>query len=350
MFAMNQTTGTLLAASTALCVATAASADILPAPSQEFPTIQSAIDAAQPGDEVQVAPGLHEEDLTIFARSGFIALVGSAEGSIIRGNLEITSSEIIVISTLQFEDPGDDPNSFTPLIGIRQSAEVFVLESSFLDSDPNTVATGISIADSLGVEVSSCRFAGLETSLNLVRVQTARVSGNRITAGLRDSTFVSVFQTQDCSMTENAIQRTLIIAAQVERYLLQSNRFKGSEVAIGNSATAVVTQNRFKKAARDQFVVAALLVANCTESEVTGNTFRRTDGASDEDAGIRVQRTAGLLVADNVLTRAGEFGIHLESDANIIRGNKALRSGQFDLFDAEGGNEFEANRFGTSNL
>ena len=82
-------------------------ADTLTVPSEAFPTIQSAVDAAQDGDIVLIAPGLYSESVTVTTNGisliakGSVRLVGTAAGAALRlaGNdisvqkLRITGSQ-----------------------------------------------------------------------------------------------------------------------------------------------------------------------------------------------------------------------------------------------------------------
>lgn len=64
-----------------------ARADTLKVPSEAFPTIQAAVDAAQDGDEILIASGLYEESVTVTTSGvtlrgkGSVRLAGSAPGA-----------------------------------------------------------------------------------------------------------------------------------------------------------------------------------------------------------------------------------------------------------------------------
>ncbi|NJL27094.1 MAG: hypothetical protein HC897_04015 [Thermoanaerobaculia bacterium] len=77
---MKSLNGLLLSLICGASQATSATAAILLVPSAPHPTIQSALDAAQPGDEIHVAPGTYNEALT-FTRCGLpgqpITLMGA---------------------------------------------------------------------------------------------------------------------------------------------------------------------------------------------------------------------------------------------------------------------------------
>lgn len=335
---------TTLAALTSILFATGASADLLTAPSQEFPTIQEAIDASGPGDSILIAAGTTEENLSIIDKDNLL-ISGDIQGAVIKGRIVVARSADIAFQFLGFEDDAENPGNFTCIIA--NSSRVSLSNCRFfdLDLDPVKTAKALQAQDSADISILACEFSQQFEALDVDRVQRFTMAGNRVGAGQREFSIVSLTDSPDLAMQGNVFARTFVTALGTERLLIEENTFNAATVGLLAAESATVASNKFKRASRDRGG-AALDVAASPGASITSNRFRRTG----REAGIRIDSNF-VLIESNNLKKAGGRGIHLLQGGNVLRSNVAKRSTEFDLFDETGGqNALEDNTFGTTNL
>lgn len=95
-----------------LCAVTAATADELQVPS-EFGSIQAAIDAAAPGDEIVVAPGVYGELIDLLGKAVTLRGAGGPDVTTIDGDLVPLRDDHSVIRCVSGEGPGTVIEGFT---------------------------------------------------------------------------------------------------------------------------------------------------------------------------------------------------------------------------------------------
>ncbi len=143
----------ILCASILLFVLFTAHADILHVPAQ-YPTIQAAVDSAVYGDEIQVAPGLYEENVYIDSLNG-VTLTGSGflepdvctiDGRNVFRGIEMYNSSHCIIQGFEIRNCWDE------CIVVRNCYKVSILKNYLHDcNDP--VGCGLEIQQCFGVDV-----------------------------------------------------------------------------------------------------------------------------------------------------------------------------------------------------
>jgi parallel beta-helix repeat protein len=135
--------------------AAAARADTLNVPSDDFPTIQSAVDAAVAGDVIVVSAGVYAETVTISEKTG-ITLKGKGYPTIQPGDangIVISASEDITVSGLEVYQAA---HGFQVTISTNVSISKMVVSGSTVNS--------FTLSANEGVRISKCEVFGAASS------------------------------------------------------------------------------------------------------------------------------------------------------------------------------------------
>ena len=385
--------------------AAAARAETIVVPSDEHPTIQSAVDAAAEGDLVLVNPGTYEEsvavstyDLQIRARGKVILSPGpgndgfdlqevggvTLQGFTIRGaatgvfadasfdcrlvklviedvagiGIHLDNSDDVLISRCRVTGCGED--------GVRASgsSRPVVERSVFADC----------VADSLHLNPESPDGAA-----------PATVSRNRITGGNYGVNLGGEGSLVERNVIEAGGQFAIFLPAaqNCEGTIIDRNRCRsGGAVGISVAGAGVsATRNSMLACAiylagsgvvADRNRVAGGVFGVYADGSVGGATVARNRVSDVSAFGIRVQGNSpatvignsiattgqeGLAVSNhgstvdgNRVKGAGDYGLVMNGTGCTVTGNSVRGSGTLDLADGnpEGANSYEGNRFGTT--
>jgi len=389
----------------ALC-ASSAGASVLKVPSDDYPTIQSAVDAAVPGDTIVVSKGIYDEDVSIDAKAdltirgkgrpviqpfgiGF-AVTGGSEAITITGfeieggavGAQVEASVGVLLSRLFIHD--------STQAGIDLSLDTgATISRCVLDTMP----TGIQDVTSDFLVIDRCVLTGVAgTGLSLspdvggnFGDNHAVVTRNRIAAGSEGIRFGG----EDAEISRNAVTGfanfgiELPFATSSDRTVLSRNRVSGEAGAVGikvASNQSTVSRNVLDGCAiyfdGNGHVVEGNRVANAIWGvyangnglTITGNRLStlsafgmRVNGTTCTVEGNLVAGVTGNgieigggsnTVDGNRVSGATVNGFDVSGTGNTLTGNRASGSGEFDLRDhnAPAANTYEDNRFGTSQI
>jgi parallel beta-helix repeat protein len=181
----------------------------LQVPSPEYPTIQTAIDAAEDGDQVQVAAGTYDEDVSLYYKSQ-ITLQGAGWASTtIRGHIEITLGDHCKIDGFTItKRPGGAGYDYIDIIYSDYSIlsnndinnEIAQYEAQFTNITNNNIIsvdqdhTGVSSTDSKSTVIDNNVISGHYTGIQLfdydVVISNNKITGNLLGIYLTDSTAI----------------------------------------------------------------------------------------------------------------------------------------------------------------
>jgi parallel beta-helix repeat protein len=391
----------------ALC-ARSAGADTLTVPSDDFPTIQSAVDAAGEGDVVLVGPGTYVEtvnvnlktDLEIRGRGwpliqppagpGF-DIYGANTGLLVQGFAIDGASYGVSVSD------GADLR-FVKLLITGSTEDGIILEGAdgvVISKCEVTGSTNHGIQDfgSAGLVIEKCSLEGnLGDSMRLSIAEGgnggsngAVVTKNRVTGGDAGIRFAG----EDAEISKNRIEGwgeygiEVVSGTSSDGLVVTKNRISGGGGAVGlkvNVGPTTVTKNVLDGGAiflsGGFHVVDANKVSNATwgvysdgtdctisgnrltalqafgirangsEAVVTGNRLAGVNGNGIEIAG------GGSIIEGNRVSGATGNGFDVTGTGCTLTGNRASGSGGFDLRDhnVPGVNTYEGNRFGTESI
>lgn len=287
----------LLALGFVLTLAPGASAAKLRVP-KDHATIQAAIDAAGPGDVVEISKGTYQEtlsisksDVTVRAKKGHVVVVDAGGTG---RPLGVLFSVGVTVKNLRFRNTADDVG-----IGVAVSSGI-VLRGCRVEDVPNHHGIEIGAAT---VTLEKCRVDG--------------VGGDGIHVTTNDAVI------RKCTVREVGGAGVAVLGARVT---IERNTIEGAGgggIVVGNGVTgstdAVVKKN-----------------------DVTANVGPGISVASDATGGLYTKNTVKKGLADGLLVA----GI-----GNSFVGNTAKKNGGFDLNDStgEGENTYSGNSFGTVN-
>lgn len=383
-----------------LFAAAAARAETLRVPEQ-YATIQAAVDAAQPGDVVEVGSGIYPGQVSLSGRTG-ITIRGRG-GPILQpgpgeAGFSVSDSGGIAIEGFAIEggDRGVDA-SISVLLLSRLTVSGTTDAGIALDECDGSVVTrcrvegagshGILDSDSDGLVVERCVVEGsagdaIRLSPGSPGTDGARVERNRITGGVVGVRSVGI----GSLIARNRIREVSDIAIDVvdgsasANTVVESNRV-ATQGAVGISLVAhlgAVRGNRLAACAifcigdaidveGNRISAGAVfgIYVDGPAATVASNRLRDAQvfgiRVFDDGPEIRGNAVAGsggegisVYANDAVLHRnrvagAASFGIILDGTGATVTGNRARGSGQADLADtqSQGVNTYEGNRFGT---
>ncbi|HEX5010390.1 MAG TPA: right-handed parallel beta-helix repeat-containing protein [Planctomycetota bacterium] len=388
----------------AAVLAAGARADVLHVPA-EFPTVQEAVDAAQPGDQIVLAAGSYHDpvevqdaqDVTIRGQ-GQVILAG---GSVAEAGLQLLNCTDVSVEHLRVEDAlgtgifvgqstGVALRHVTCRAAVGEAVQVELADGMLLDhvlvEGPGS--GGILLSECSDSVVSHCKVKGvdfegigLSDTIHCV-VDHCRVTGANpgIALGLTGSSVGCQARKcvvldapemgiravgEDCLLLDNRVQHAvdqgLVVDFPSVGGLVQGNKAiacgRGIEI---NGTGLLLRDNRIVSPEQDGLVCGngvnevadtrvlhaghdAFVIGAVSGGSLTGCKASKATGQGFEVAGTH------LVFTGNTSTGAGEFGFHVTGTDNLFVGNKATGSGAVGLDDEVGGNSYLENEFGVLN-
>lgn len=384
-----------------LAAAAVARADTLRVPSDDYPTIQSAVDDAGVGDTVLIGPGTYVETVVVTDKAGLTLrgrgwpVLAPGGGGVI---LEIEAgSQEVLVTGIEFEGGGDT-------IRVENSTDVSLVNLRIHDSAlsgifcfnnegivvsrcwiSNTGGNGVTDFGSTGFVAEKCRLEDIDeygiflSDADVTPTVGAVVSKNRVVGAtygvliggadnvieknrfelLSDrGVWAGWFAGTNAVITGNRIQTagTYGIDGVGEDVTIVGNTVEGGGLRFSTDSS-LVDRNRVVGASGDGITISGV------ENTVTRNQVRDPAGdgivldgggfiadrnlvAGAGGDGIELIGTAANLTRNRV-SGAGDNGFLIDGNPNTITGNRASDSGDFDLADtsSEGVNTYEGNRF-----
>lgn len=307
-------------------------ADTLKVPT-DFQTIQAAVDAAVPGDLINVGSGSYTENVVI-AKSG-ITLKGSKSAVISGGGVPLTITGADDVTITGFTLNGGNPANLA-----ATSSNRLLITKVRMQSGPGF---GIDILGGDGVQIVKNTISGV--ALDCIEIDD-------VTGGL-----VSANKLTGCGA--NGIDVTSV-GMRIEKNKVASPdrdglSLRGSEIAIKNKVTlsgddgiatsgtgATLEANKVTSAGDDgfdvdgangTFVKNSVKIADSDGFQITGpgNTFtaNKVRAAGDNCIEVSVGAGAQTLTANQVST-CGDFmttgdGFRIDTPSNTLVGNKASK-------------------------
>lgn len=349
-------------------LAVGATADTLRVPS-DFPTIQAAVDAAGPGDVIDVAKGTYDETVVISGKTE-LTLRGKAKPTIDGANagvpLRIEGSQGIEVDGFALADGFEDD------VEIVGSSDVIVrrceLDGGALD--------GISVDDSTNVLIEKNRFTdqgddGIDFDQDEGPVTDSVISKNRFERVADDAIdldgsghLVEKNRASGCDQgihvndgsTGNTIEKNTISNTDGDAIDLEGSDndvLKNKIARAGSGGIGVYGDgNRVEKNKIDRADDEAIDVEG-SDNEIIANKGKSSGGNGVEvgEEGSPGEAT-GNLFERNKISDSVEHGFLVRDTGNTFRANKAAKSGGFDLLDetVSDGNVYQDNKFGTQQI
>jgi hypothetical protein len=397
-----------LAAALGLAAASPALADTLKVPSEAYPTIQSAVDAAADGDTVLVAPGDYAEivmvmdktNVTIRGRGypsinapGFAFSVTNGTGVAISGfqvvggggGVSATMSTDVAVTKVKVAAPTTLAFEFLQCTGVLLSrCEV-----------TDAVANVVQDTSSLGLRIEKCRFLN-NAAGDVIRLSPsaggtggsngAIVSKNRIEGGDTAIRFAGTNALVEKNRMSALASKGIVVdgTTDTDGSILSKNRIDlvggsdGIEIVdtqvtvVKNTITggrirvsgndSILDRNTVRASTGSGFILVGdgILVTRNKVLEAADHGISLADGAFTLDrnkvvgvngSGINLQQTAaGSVLTRNSAIACDSFGIVVYAMPVTLTGNRATGNGSADYGDTndEGVNTLSGNRFGTA--
>lgn len=349
-------------------LAVGATADTLRVPA-DFTTIQAAVDAARPGDVIDIAKGTYDESVVISGKNQ-IALRGKAKPTIDGGDsavpLRIEDSDAITVDGLVLA------NGLENDLEIVGSSNV-VIQRCQLDGG---ALDGIGVDDSTNVLIEKNHFEaqgddGIDFDQEEGPVTNARISKNRFERVSDDAIdldgsghLVEKNRAKRCDTgihveegsTGNALEKNTIedtddtaISIEGSDNVVVKNKLRraGDEGISVHGDRNRVESNKIDRAGDDALDVEG------SDNEILSNQGRNSGGNGVEVGELDAPGAAtGNLFEHNKIAGSSENGFLVRDTGNTFRANNASKSHGFDLLDetVPGGNVYLDNHFGTQQV
>jgi parallel beta-helix repeat protein len=337
-----------------------AAADEIRVP-QDQPTIQAAIDAAVANDVVIVSKGFYDENVTIEGRSdltiqgkGAVVIRSTGTGLFIHASHNIDVTGIAVkggtngIDVFESDDVTIEKFAVSGVtvegVSANDSTGVRLLNGRISDCGSDGVRFGefepVNSVEITGLKVKHCGSDGMQLHGQDIVVSHCKVADVE-DDGFESEAGAGPVRFEDCKVSHAGSDGFLLIAP-------------------GSAAVDCVA----KSCDDDAFDVegAGSHLENCQAkgSDSRGFGLDEVDGVEvlsckaigNGDEGFELVEATNCRVESCVAKKSGDAGFSLTgiSSGNTLTGNKASKSGTFDLSDSsEGTNTFTDNHFATVN-
>ncbi len=336
----------------------------------DHPTIQGAVDAASPGDVIQVAAGGHAP-FTVDGKTDLI-IKGQGSPSVNGGGafadvVTIANSSGITLDGLVIENSGarglliaDSTNVTVRRCAIRDTASdgIRAWGSSDLLIEKNTIddtgGDGIDFSDeALSGPTSDSVIQKNALSRNQTGIDLDgdgnRVEKNTIEDSRDDAIGLDETATNAVIAKNRITNPNTAMLLQGSGHRVEKNRVQGTN---NEGIIVLCTLSRIEKNKLDGVDDDAIDL-EADDNEIVSNSIKNTGdngiemGPADGDP----FPVTGNLLEKNKIASSGGHGIDIAVGVggNTLRRNKASKSDGFDLFSEadEDENVFEANKFGT---
>jgi parallel beta-helix repeat protein len=332
-----------------------AAATLTACPGGTYPTLQSAVNAANPGDTINACAASFAEQLVI-AKSVIIVGAGQSQTTIKAPVPLIGTQDIVTVSgssgvdvglsALTISGPGNTGDCSGLLSGVfvRDGAHATIRDTAITairENPLNGCQKGAAIRVGRAALQTSGRATITGTRITDYQKTGIIVDGSGSQAEITGNTVTGGGQLD--IIAQNGIQVSRSATATVTGNTVSGNRYSGSASAsstgillYGDLGEVTVSNNTVSD--NDEGIVAATVSPKPGPVTVSGNKV------SGGDRGITLGATTGVVVETNTVTDAGTFGVEAADDTsgNTFRGNSASGTsgeGHFDCRDGSSGDK-----------
>ncbi|MFO0938785.1 MAG: right-handed parallel beta-helix repeat-containing protein [Gemmataceae bacterium] len=300
-------------------------------PMATYTTIQSAVDAASPGDTILVAKGTYPEQVTIPKGDNNLTIRSAVSGAaIIEAPAVMTGTKAIV------EVDGAQHVTIRGFTITGPSADVdFGIQV--------TNGGSATIRNNVITKIRNATLSGVQTGIAIViggsnnATGTANIFNNVLTdyqkggiivanagskASIENNRIVGAGPTD--IIAQNGIQISDGAAARIEDNLITNNNYTGADVTaagiiVADSSNVRIEENRLDANQTGILIEGTALAVRIIENRITNSIL---DGISLDGAN-------GVYVGDNISTGNGEDGIQIVDTTNAtLTGNRLSKNGR----------------------
>lgn len=331
-----------------------------------YQSIQAAVDAADPGDKILVAPGSYKEQVTVgddkdgLTLQSVIPFAAAIKApDLLAGSkaiVNVNGAEGVSLTGFTVAGPGKVAGNLDVGILVDGGGSATIRGNYVTDirNDPlsgTQTGIGIQIGGSPG-DTST----GSATVVNNVVTRYQKggivVLRDGSDAVVKGNTVLGAGPTD--KIAQNGIEVSVGATATVTRNLVAGNDYTGGGVVgtgiyVFDAGPVRVTDNLIVGNQLGVLLESQTAGAFVSGNDIVGSTFIGIDVAGEGDGtiisrnyvtgskvdGIRLEAATGVLVDRNTVTRSGGNGIAVQegSEGNFVTRNKVSKSSGFDLFD-----------------
>ncbi|MBV9658693.1 MAG: right-handed parallel beta-helix repeat-containing protein [Verrucomicrobia bacterium] len=331
----------------------------LKVPSQ-YPSIQAAVTAASPGDNIVVSPGTWVEQvvipagkdkLTLKSEKPLQAIIKAPPVMVgIKAIVQVDGAQNVKIQAFTIAGPGGgNPDSIEFGVFVGNNGSATIQQNHITDIRDNPLG-GTQNGIGVGIGRASTGQVGTGTVQNNMidnyQKGGVEVSGIGSSAKIQNNTVTGAGPTT--AIAQNGIQVSDGATAQVSNNDVSGNAYTPQTVA---SATGILLFNPGAVTVENNDVSADdvnIFVQGATATQSAPVTVRNnhTSGAVTLD-GIDLYTSTGVEISNNTSENNAADGIFVNSDTsnNLLKNNKLTNNGAFDAQD----NSVGAGTCGTAN-